>query len=130
MIYRFAITTPASPAGEIPQRTILKLGKGIIHKLDIVFPPGAQQKHHLRICDALHQVWPTNAEQYFASDGETISFREGLELNEEPYTLQAWTWCTATLHPHTLLIRIGLLRKKYIMPWLQTWTEKMLFSED
>ncbi len=130
MIYRFLITTPANTSEKDAQQTEMKLGKGVIHKLDIVFPPGPQRLLHLKIAQGAHQRWPTNPDQSFASDGEPITFREGLELNEEPYILSAWTWNEDTVYEHAVIIRLGLLRKKYIMPWLQTWTEKMRFTEE
>jgi len=130
MIYRWKITTPANTTEANAEETILQLGRGIIHKLDIVFPPGAQQLHHIQISRAKHQVWPTNIGESFASDGEPITFREALIMDQEPYQLEVKTWNDDDTYDHALLIRIGLLRKKFIMPWLVTWREKMGVFEE
>jgi len=129
MIYRFPITTPANTTEENRLETRLPLMKGVIHKLEIYFPPGAQMLHHIRILDALHQCWPTNSDESFACDNFTIAFREHLYLKEEPYELIVYTWNDDDTHDHTLVIRLGILRLKYIAPWLLSWREKITSSE-
>lgn len=115
MIYSWSISTPANTAEADKQKTILPLGSGVIHQLDILFPPGPAGLLHLQINDAIHQVWPTNPEESFAADGDMITFREYHELLEEPYELQAWTWNEDDTYDHTVLIRIGLLRRRFVL---------------
>ena len=119
MIYRFGITTAPSPATSVlnKQYTRLKLQKGVIHKIDIVFPPGCLTLLHLHINDALHQVWPTNPDENFASDSETISFEEHFVIDYEPYELQAWTWNDDDTYSHQVIIRIGLLPEAIVSPF-------------
>lgn len=115
MIYRFGITTSYNTPATEKQKTILKLGEGIIHQIDIVFPPGLAGKTHAQITRGLHQVWPTNPDEDFASDNNVISFHEHYELDEEPYQLEVHTWNTSTEHNHLIIVRIGLLRKKFVL---------------
>jgi len=119
MIYRFSITTAKSPATSVSaqQCTRLKLRKGVIHKIDIVFPPGCLALLHVHINDALHQVWPTNPSQSFASDSETISFQEYFPIDYEPYELQAWTYNDDDTYSHEVIIRIGLLPEHIVSPF-------------
>lgn len=115
MIYRFGITTTiAYNTEEKKLTTELKLGKGVIHQLDVVFPSGCQAYLHVKINHGLHQVWPTNPDEDFASDGEPISFKEAYELRHEPYILTVYTWNLDEKYPHDVIIRIGLLPRKTI----------------
>lgn len=130
MIYKKSITTPANTAENAPIRTVLKMGNGVIHKMDIVFPPGCQQLVHVQIKRAVHQLFPTNAEESFNSDGETISFRTHHPLRAEPYQVEIITWNNDDTHNHTILVRLGLLRKNILTPWLISWREKFASAED
>ncbi len=115
MIYNFDITTPANTPATAKKETTLKLARGVIHQIDIVFPPGPAALLHVTINDALHQRWPTNSDKDFASDDDAISFREFLELKEEPFLLTAWTWNESTDYAHSVLIRIGLLPRRFVL---------------
>lgn len=115
MIYRFGITTPANTLESSKQKTILKLARGVIHQLDIIFPPGPIGLLHLHINRGLHQVWPSNASDNFAIDNNVISFREHYELVQEPLELEAYTWNADDTYEHSLVIRVGLLSKKFII---------------
>jgi len=115
MIYRFGITTPANTTEDNKQKTVLLLAKGVIHQLDIDFPPGPSGLAHIEINRALHQVWPTNPAQNFAGDNVHISFHEHFELKDEPLQLEAYTWNEDTAHEHTITIRIGLLPSKFLL---------------
>lgn len=125
MIYRFGITTSANTTEANATETDLPLGHGIIHKIDIYFPPGCSGLLHVVIRDALHQVFPFNRGESFAGNGETISFLEHLSLEAEPYELRAYTWNEDDTYDHDCIIRIGLLKKEFITPELMTWSEKL-----
>lgn len=115
MIYRFGITTPYDTPSNNKKKTVMKLGEGVIHQIDIIYPPGPQGVAHIGISRGLHQVWPTNPDESFASDNDIISFHEHYAIDEEPYELIAWTWNTSTEHNHLIIVRIGLLRKKFVL---------------
>lgn len=124
MIYRFGIPTTTDDTKASPKKTILPLTKGIVHQLDVVFPPGCAGTLHVIIRDALHQVWPTNPDENFAADGQVITFKEHYDLEEEPYELQAYTWLEDASHPHSCIIRLGILPRRILTPWLTKWWER------
>lgn len=115
MIYRFGISTAANTLETAKKKTVLKLCSGVIHQIDILFPPGSAGLLHVHINRALHQLWPTNSDQSFAADGDKISFREHYELTSVPYQLQAWTWNDDDTYAHDVIIRIGILPRKDVL---------------
>jgi len=117
MIYAFSDTVPANTPKANKRRTVMKLGRGIIHDLEVEFPPGCAALAHCTINEGGHQIWPTNEEESFHSDGWVIKFREHYELKNPPYELGLWTWNEDDTYEHTITVRIGLLEKKYVMPW-------------
>ena len=128
MIFSYSVTTPALTLKTAPVITRMKLTGGVIHKMDIAFPPGAQNLMHVTIHDAIHQVLPTNAEGDFASDNEVISFPVSFLLEDHPFEMQIFTWNDDDTYPHTCLVRLGILPKAVVSPWLLTWRERAAFT--
>ena len=125
MIYRFGISTPANTSEAVKKRTTLILAKGIIHHLDVQFPPGPSGTLHLHIDNNLHQIFPYNTDEAFSADNVNISFRDFIPLLEAPYELNAFTWNTDTANAHLVIVRIGILPSRIIAPWLQSLTERL-----
>ncbi len=115
MIYRFGISTPANTSKGNQQKTVLKIARGIIHQLEVIFPSGPGGLLHVKINRGLHQVWPSNSDEAFASDNESLSFREHLELLTEPYKLEVYTWNEDDTYPHSVIIRLAILPRKFIL---------------
>lgn len=120
MIYSFSDTIPKLTTRANARRTVMRVTRGIVHKIEIQFPVGCAEVAKCTINDALHQIWPTNSNSYFASDGHVISFEESYEILTRPYVLDLWTWNDSLDFPHTLTVNIGILPKKalihYIVP--------------
>ena len=115
MIYSFAISTPANTAKADRQSTNLKLTQGVIHQVDFVFPTGCAGLLYAAVNYGLHQVWPTNPDEYFHTDGETISFREHYELVFVPFIMSVSTYNLDDTYAHSVIIRLGILPRKYIL---------------
>lgn len=125
MIFSFSITTPANTAETAKLPTVLKIGYGIIHQIDIQFPMGPSGLLHLHINNALNQVWPYNTGEDFALDATTVRFREFIKSLEEPFQLTAYTWNEDDTYEHTVFIRIGILPPAVVAPWLMSYAERL-----
>lgn len=115
MFYRFSVLTDENTSEENQVKTILPLARGVVHQVDFRFPPGPQALLHVRLKRGLHQVWPSNSEEAFASDNERISFREHFELFDLPYQLELYSWNDDESYPHLIIVRIGILPRKIIL---------------
>ena len=116
------------PANTIEASKLIKIipaEAGIIHEINIIFPSGCQGLAHAKILRGQNQIAPSNSDGDFASDFETISFRENYELSAPPYQIEVHLWNLDTLYAHTVGIRVGILPKAVITPWLMTWREKI-----
>ncbi len=125
MIYRFGITTPASTAASSKQSTVLRVEKGIVHQIEIQFPSGPSGYLHLQIRNALHQVWPYNTDEYFASSNVNIQFKDFIPILEPPFEFVAHTWNLDDTYDHLLIVRIGILPASIIAPWLTPFSERL-----
>ncbi len=123
MVYDFRITVPANTPESDKQETRLKLTYGIIHQIDIEFPPGCANMVKLTINDALHQVFPTNPDGYFSGEHPPISGKVFHEVAEEPFELQVKTWSPGTTYDHEITVRIWILKPWQMMPFSeQMWS--------
>lgn len=126
MIYNFTLGAALNTPSTSPAKQTLHLTHGIIHKLDILFPPGCLGLVGISIHTALHQVWPSNPDEYFTSDAETISYRENYQLLYEPFELESWVYNIDDTYNHNVILRIGILPVSVVSPWLQSYDERLL----
>jgi len=126
MIYSFAITTPANTPEDSKQKTDIKLTSGIIHQLDIVFPAGCAGLMHIAVNNGLHQLWPTNSQEYFHTDGEAISFKEFYKLKEDQNMLTVYSYNIDDTYDHTVIFRLGVLKQSEIQGTWLPWSEEVI----
>ena len=108
MFYDVSFTVPAGRALATPYEVDVKLCRGVIQRVEIGFPSGCVGMVHLRIRQALHQLWPNNPQGSFNANGYTIAFDDHLELFNAPYILTLVGWSPGTTYPHTLEVRFGI----------------------
>ncbi len=126
MIYSFAISTTNTYSATNILKTDLKLTAGIIHQIDIVFPTGCAGLLYVALNHGLHQIWPTNDKEYFHTDGEAISFKEFYELPSAENVLSVYTYNLDDTYPHSVIIRLGILKKSELQGLWLPWTEEVL----
>jgi len=111
MFYEFPITVAVGKTRVAPEVEEIKLTHGLIHRLEVEFPDGCDGLVHARVMWLDHQVWPTNPNEYFTSDGHVIVIDDYFELYGPPYLLKIEGWSEALLYSHTVRVRIGVLPK-------------------
>ena len=116
MYYDFSFTIPANTPRKTPEELDCKLTNGIIHRVEVAFPAGCAGLVFLAIRKGLHQVWPTNPDGAFNTDGYTIAFNEYYQLFSAPYKLTLEGWSLDDTYDHTLEVRIGILPAEILMP--------------
>lgn len=116
VFFEFDLPTPANTTRANPVRKDMKLATGIIHFVEIRFPPGCKGLVHLQVRQVEHPTWPKDQTESIKDDNHAIRFNEFLKLDPGLTTLTALTWNTDVRHPHTPIIRIGLLQPGELFP--------------
>jgi len=111
MFYEFPLTVAVGKTRADPALQVIKLTQGLIHRLEVEFPDGCCGLIHVRVLWLDHQVWPTNPNEWFTSDGHVIIVDDYFELYGAPYLLKIEGWSEALSYPHTVTVRIGVLPK-------------------
>lgn len=128
MFYRYSLTVPASTLVSAPATTIMYLAHGIIHQVEVGFPPGCAALVHVAIFRFEHQAWPTNPDGDFAWDDYNVVIRqENFGLVHRPYTLSLRAWSEDTVYPHTIACRIGIKKPELHRPG--SWVARLLKGE-
>lgn len=128
MFYRYSLTVPASTAKSNPLQKTIYLTHGIIHQVEIGFPPGCAGLVHTALWRFEHQVWPTNPDETFAWDDYNIVIRnENYGLITRPYSLTLSAWSADTIYPHTIVCRIGVRLPEIHRPG--SWVKRLLKGE-
>lgn len=108
MFYDQALTIPANRPEATPIEAEVKLTHGVITHVEVEFPPGCHGMVFTYIRRGLHQVWPTNPDSRFASDGRAIVWDDYYELFAEPFTLVIGGCSPGTTYDHEITFRFEL----------------------
>jgi len=125
MIYNHAFCVPAMMGALDLYKRDMKLTRGVLHKYEVVFPPGCVGLVGVAVYQGVHQVFPTNPNEMFWGDGETLSFREHLPLMTDPYVLTAYLVNIDDTFAHTITFRLGILPVEVVAPWLLSYEERL-----
>jgi len=81
VFYEYNITYPPNVSRETEQINILRLSRGIIRKVEIVFPRGCAGLVGVRIFRGSVQIIPLNYPAWLDTDGETITINTEIDLS-------------------------------------------------
>jgi hypothetical protein len=111
MIYTADITTPANTAKASLVRTVLRVTKGLVYKVEFYFPSGSAGLMGAAVFDGGFQCWPSTVGAFFTSDNETISFDDMYLKFAAPYQFDILTYNTDDTYDHVVGVRIGLVSR-------------------
>ena len=95
----------------------MKLTAGVIHQVDILFQDGCNHEEFVQVFLEDFQLWPSNRGEKMRGNATVISFREFYELAPGNSQLTAHIWTTMSADFKEILINIGLLPKRIVMPF-------------
>lgn len=106
--YDIPVAVPASTLESAPVVVEAEFPPGLIQQVDVQFPTGCVGLVHTFARRGAHQVWPSNPEGNFATNGQTITWQERYELDRAPFVLRLFAWSDDDTYPHTVTWRIAL----------------------
>lgn len=112
MVYSTTITTTASTDESTKTRTVLKVTKGLVYFLEIMFPPGSGGLLKLRILDGAFYLWPTTPGETFYGNNITYRYDDLYLKQTEPFQFVIETWNLDDTYDHTVLIHVGMVSEE------------------
>lgn len=102
MIFSGSITVPAGRTKTAPKIERLKITKGVITQINLIFPPGCAHEVFITINRALHQIYPTNPDGYFIGDGVNFTGTVFHYVKAQPFEVQIYGWSPNASYDHTI----------------------------
>ena len=109
MFYSFDLPIPKNTTARAPVELEVNLTWGVIVEVAIRFPPQNRGLSNVKILEHRHQLWPTNLNEWFYGNDETIKWDEYHELFEMPAIFTLLGYNKDDTYPHTPIIRFDIL---------------------
>jgi len=115
LIYAATIQTEANTTEANAVRTILRVSKGLVWRIEVEFPPGCSGLAYLQIFDGAYQMFPSSIGEGAHSDAAIIGFDDLYMKSSEPFEFVIKTWNLDDTWNHTLQVRLGMASSEAYM---------------
>ena len=109
MFYSFDLPIPKNTTARAPVELEVNLTWGVITEVEIRFPPRCGGLAKAKILEHRHQLWPTNLDEWFYGNDETIKWDEYHALFEMPALFTLLGYNDDDTFKHTPIIRFEIL---------------------
>lgn len=109
MFYSFDLTIPPNTPAAYPVGMACVVSSGVVNRVMVVFPTGCATLAHVRVLRSSHQLWPSNLDGSFASDGEFLDFDEDYPVSDLPFEFTLLGWNDDDTYSHTVTLRLGIV---------------------
>lgn len=110
MFLSFDLAVPANTPASSPLEVEALVPPGIVQQVDVQFPSGCVGLVHTLCRRENHQVWPTNPDSNFHSNGQTLTWQDDYELDDAPFLFRLVAWNLDDTFAHTISWRFALRR--------------------
>lgn len=107
--YSLVFTVPKNTPENLPYEQALPISGGILHQVSVVIPPGHAGLTGVAIDQGLHQIAPTNQNEWFKGDDVRFSYDEYVELSSDSRELVLRGFNLDTLYDHGFVIAVGIM---------------------
>jgi hypothetical protein len=108
MFFEYNVTYPPLIFPEEEQVDVLRLTRGIVKRVEVVFPRGCAGLVGVRIFRGPIQIIPLNAPAWLDTDGETIGINTEIDLSVNPYEVEIRGYNLDDTYSHTIRFRFEL----------------------
>lgn len=108
MLFDYDITIPAGTQPENPTERLVRLTRGKITQVRVMFPPGPATLVHVVIRHNLHQLVPANYEGSLNFDDTIVTSLMDYDLLDSPYEIKLIGWSPFATYDHTITCQINL----------------------
>lgn len=129
MQYRYSLRVPPSTPHAAPVRTVMQVGPGILHTIEVGFPPGCAGLVHVYITHWEQQLWPWNTDETWAWDDYNIRMTQvNFGVTTPPYRFTLCAWSRDDTFAHVVVCRLGIKRPLPTRPG--SWLGRLLQGEE
>lgn len=117
MDFVFDLLVPLNTLKDDPEEAEVDPGTGIITLVEIEIPRGCKGMVSGAVSQGIHQVWPSNTQGAYHSDGRVYSAREHYRVKkgDAPFLIHGWS--PGTTYSHNVQFRFTVLPLDIAEPW-------------
>lgn len=128
MHFRYSLTVYPGDTRTTPRRKPMPVGRGILHTIEVSFPPGCAALVHVSILHWEQQLWPWNTDEQWAWDNYTLRMTQvNFGITTPPYLFHLVAWTEDDTFAHTVVCRLGIRRPEPHRPG--SWVGRLLRGE-
>lgn len=116
MIYNTEITEGSGGSSASPTATALKLSAGVIHQVEIDFPPGCAGLVGVKIYKGGDLIFPIDG--WLKADGQLLRFKEYTIIKPGYTHFRILTYNEDDTYDHTIQVRFAILKEYQINPYI------------
>lgn len=109
MLFEKSITTDANTSQNNAETTKILCSRGIIHQIEIEFPPGCSSLCHVQLYAGTEIFLPSRPDMDMSADAHTIVIKEHYFLPNDRSYINVVVWNLDDTYPHTIRVRIAVL---------------------
>ena len=106
MHYAYQFTVEPTHTASAPLEESIKLGSGILKRVQIFFPEGCSRLVRCALWNNWEQLLPTNPDGYYALDGDNSDASLYYNMDEDTNQLWFLAWTIDTKYNHDLTVHI------------------------
>ena len=106
MHYAYQFTVEPSHTASSPLEESLKLGSGILKRVQIFFPDGCSKLVKCCLWNNWEQLAPTNPDGYYALDGAAADAALYYDMDEDTNQLWFIAWTVGSKYNHEITIHL------------------------
>lgn len=121
MVFIKTVTTPANTSETNPLESWIGISRGLIYRMQIMFPIGSAGLCGAKVFEGGHLVFPNTDDEWLVGANETIDFEELYMVTVINTKFRILTYNEDDLYDHKQYIRIGVVsRPEFIAHFLPT----------
>lgn len=106
MFYEYNVPIPANTAQNNELSTLLRLSRGFIRRVELVFPRGCAGLVGVRIFRGNLQVIPLNFPAWIDTDDEVVKADTEIDLTVNPFELEFRGYNLDDTYSHNIRVRV------------------------
>jgi hypothetical protein len=128
MFYEYNIEIPKNTPIGSDVIEILRLTRGTITRIDLLFPAGCAGLVGVRLFRAGYQVMPNNFKGYIETDNEMVSTTSPIDLSVNPFELEFYGYNQDDTWNHTIRVRVQVekLEKRFSMEGFSVESDRLM----
>jgi len=115
MLFTADVVVPAGTEANSPKVQTLKIARGIISWVSVLFPPGCNGMVYCTIAHHEHQIAPSTEQMTMSGNADPIEWNEYYKCYQLPHELKIRAWSPGTTYDHTISVRVAILPREGVI---------------